>query len=160
MKTLYGSAVISSSDELEVLDVPLIGEQNPVRPNHVPRSLLNGVIRPRLEETFEMIRARLDTAGLTKTAGRRLVLTGGASLLAGAAELAGLVMEKRVRIGRPLRVRGLADATSGPGFSSAAGLLRFAVERYLDNTTDPVGSISAHSGARFGRLGQWIKENF
>ncbi|MEC8621946.1 MAG: cell division protein FtsA, partial [Pseudomonadota bacterium] len=101
MKTLYGSAVISSSDELEVLDVPLIGEQNPARPNHVPRSLLNGVIRPRLEETFEMIRARLDTAGLTKTAGRRLVLTGGASLLAGAAELAGLVMEKRVRIGRP-----------------------------------------------------------
>ena len=160
MKTLYGSAVISSSDELEVLDVPLIGEHNPARPNHVPRSLLNGVIRPRLEETFEIIRARLDTAGLTKTAGRRLVLTGGASLLAGAAELAGLVMEKRVRIGRPLRVRGLADATSGPGFSSAAGLLRFAVDRYLDNTADPVGSISAHSDARFGRLGQWIKENF
>ena len=69
-------------------------------------------------------------------------------------------MEKRVRIGRPLRSKSLADATSGPGFSSAAGLLRFAVDRYLDNTTDPVGTISAHSDARFGRLGQWIKENF
>ncbi len=159
MKTLYGSAIISSSDELEVIDVPLIGEQTSARPNHVPRSLLNSVIRPRLEETFEIIRARLDQAGLTKTAGRRLVLTGGASLLAGVSELAGLVMEKKVRIGRPLRVSGLADATSGPGFSAAAGLLRFAVEKYTDDT-DTADMAPARSGMRFGRLGQWIRENF
>ena len=159
MKTLYGSAIISSSDELGIIDVPLIGEQTSARPNHVSRSLLNGVIRPRLEETFEIIRARLDQAGLTKTAGRRLVLTGGASLLAGVSELAGLVMEKKVRIGRPLRVSGLADATSGPGFSAAAGLLRFAVEKYTDDT-DPVDMAPVRAGIRFSRLGQWFKENF
>jgi len=87
------------------------------------------------------------------------VLTGGASLLAGVSELAGLVMEKKVRIGRPLRVSGLADATSGPGFSAAAGLLRFAVEKHTDDT-DPSDMAPARSGMRFGRLGQWIRENF
>ncbi len=77
MKTLYGSAIISPSDEREVIDVPLIGEQSTAHPNHVPRSLLNGVIRPRMEEIFEMVRAKLDQAGVTKTAGQRLVITGG-----------------------------------------------------------------------------------
>jgi len=159
MKTLYGSAIVSPSDEHEVIDVPLIGEESTAQPNHVPRSLLNGIIRPRIEETFEIVRARLDQAGIARTAGRRLVLTGGGSLLAGAPELAGLVLEKKVRVGRPMRISGLAEATSGPAFSVAAGLLRFAVEREAISA-EPVEQIPAGPGNRFARLGQWIKENF
>jgi cell division protein FtsA len=159
MKTLYGSAIISPSDEREVIDVPLIGEQSTAHPNHIPRSLLNGVIRPRMEEIFEMVRARLDQAGVTKTAGQRLVITGGGSLLSGAPELAGLILEKKVRIGRPMKISGLAEATSGPAFSSGAGLLRFAVERISDNA-NPNDSHAARPNSRIGRLGQWIRENF
>ncbi|MEK9685600.1 MAG: cell division protein FtsA [Rhodospirillaceae bacterium] len=159
MKTLYGSAIISPSDEREVIDVPLIGEQSTAHPNHVPRSLLNGVIRPRMEEIFEMVRAKLDQAGVTKTAGQRLVITGGGSLLSGAPELAGLILEKKVRIGRPMKISGLAEATSGPAFSAGAGLLRFAVERTSDNA-NANDSHAARPNSRIGRLGQWIRENF
>ncbi len=159
MKTLYGSAIISPSDEREVIDVPLIGEQSTAHPNHVPRSLLNGVIRPRMEEIFEMVRAKLDQAGVTKTAGQRLVITGGGSLLSGAPELAGLILEKKVRIGRPMKISGLAEATSGPAFSAGAGLLRFAVERISDNA-NPNDSHAARPNSRIGRIGQWIRENF
>lgn len=159
MKTLYGSAIPSPSDECEVIDVPLIGEENATQANHVPRSLLNGIIRPRMEETFEMVRARLELAGVDRIAGRRLVLTGGASQLQGVRELATLILEKQVRMGRPMRINGLAEATSGPAFAASTGLLRFAAEKHAA-ARDTIQALSAGGGRGFGRIGQWIKENF
>ena len=89
--------------------------------------LLVGIIAPRIEETFELVRNRLEASGFDKVAGRRVVLTGGACQLHGAREFAGLILDKQVRIGRPLRVDGLAEATGGPAFSAAVGLLHFAM---------------------------------
>ena len=94
MKILYGSAIPSQSDENEIIDVPLVGEDDHNHPNHVPRSILTGIIRPRIEETFELVRERLELSGADRVSGRRLVLTGGASQLHGVPELAGQVMEK------------------------------------------------------------------
>jgi cell division protein FtsA len=160
MKTLFGSAIPAPADEREVIDVPLVGEENSqTQANHVPRSILNGIIRPRVEETFELVRSKLSDAGMDRIAGRRLVLTGGASQLQGARDLAALVLEKQVRLGRPLRISGLADATSGPAFSTCAGLLRFAVSKHGASTEDADGVPGAPPG-RFARFGQWLRENF
>jgi len=158
MKVLYGSAIPSAADEQEIIDVPLIGEDAHVQANHVPRSMLVGIVRPRLEETFELVRNRLDDSGINGVAGRRLVLTGGASQLQGVRELATMILEKQVRIGRPLRVNGLAEATSGPAFATAAGLLRYAVERSAEaGQTGLAASESATSWT--GRITQWLREN-
>ena len=157
MKTLYGSALPSPSDERELIDVPLIGEEPSNHPNHVPRSLLNGIIRPRMEETFELVRSRLEVAGMDRVAGRRLVLTGGASQLQGVRELAALILEKQVRMGRPMRISGLAEATSGPAFSTSTGLLRYATEK---DETATQHAASMPPGRRINRIGRWLKENF
>lgn len=159
MKILYGSAMTSQSDDNEIIDVPLVGEDDHNQPNHVPRSILTGIIRPRIEETFELVRERLDASGAGRISGRRMVLTGGASQLHGIPELAGLVLEKQVRIGRPLRISGLAEATSGPAFSACAGLLRYGVEKYAGVIEDAPTSEDAPTG-RFARIGQWLKESF
>jgi len=159
MKTLYGSAIPSPSDERELIDVPLIGEENATQPNHVPRSLLNGIIRPRIEETFELVRSRMEVAGVDRLAGRRLVLTGGASQLHGARELASQVLEKQVRMGKPMKIAGIAEANTGPAFATSVGLLRFAVEKQAE-ALDPVASLPAHMPAGLGRIGQWFRENF
>ena len=159
MKTLYGSAVPSQSDENEMIDVPLVGEDDHTHANHVPRSILTGIIRPRMEEIFELVRERLEASGADRLSGRRLVLTGGACQLHGVPELAGLVLEKQVRIGRPLRISGLAEATSGPAFSACSGLLRYGVEKYSGTLEDTQTGEDAPSG-RFARLGQWLKESF
>jgi len=37
-----------------------------------------GIIKPRLEETFEILKDKLDQSGLGKEGGARVVLTGGA----------------------------------------------------------------------------------
>jgi cell division protein FtsA len=157
MKTLYGSAIPSAADEQEIIDVPLIGEESHGQANHVPRSMLVSIIRPRLEETFELVRNRLDDSGAKAVAGRRLVLTGGACQLQGVRELAAGILEKQVRIGRPMRVAGLAEATSGPAFSACAGLLRYAIEK----SDEPWSAAAAQENptVTIGRISQWFRDN-
>jgi cell division protein FtsA len=157
MKTLYGSAITSSADEREMITVPLVGEDEDGHANHVSKSILVGIIAPRLEETFELVRDRLESSGFDKITGRRVVLTGGASQLPGTRELAGLILDKQVRVGRPLRIDGLAESTQGPAFATAAGLVHFALSERAEIprrgralTEQPTGLI--------GRLGNWVRD--
>jgi cell division protein FtsA len=155
MKALFGSAISSTLDEREMLAVPPIGEEEDGHVSHVPKSLLVSIIAPRLEETFEMVRSRLDASGCDTLAGRRVVLTGGACQLHGARELAGLILDKQVRIGRPMRIKGLAEATHGPAYSTAAGLLHFAVSERAESPRP----MQVARGGIFARVGQWMREN-
>jgi len=159
MKALFGSAISSSTDEREMIAVPQIGEEDDGQVNHVPKSLLVGIIAPRIEETFELVRNRLEASGFDKIAGRRVVLTGGACQLHGAREFAALILDKQVRIGRPQHVTGLAEATGGPAFATTAGLLHFA----LSEQAEVPGARRLLEDPRRGvlsRLGHWLKENF
>jgi cell division protein FtsA len=158
MKTLFGTAISASTDEREMIAVPQIGEEDEGHVNHVPKSLLVGIIAPRLEETFELVRNRLEASGFDKVAGRRVVLTGGASQLHGAREFAGLILDKQVRSGRPLRVAGLAEATCGPAFSTAVGLLHFAMSERAETPRAGRSPAGPPSGI-LGRLGHWLREN-
>ncbi len=158
MKTLYGSCLPSPSDDRQLIEVPPITNDGGGEPGHVPRSMLVSIIRPRLEETFEIVRARLEEAGFDKV-GRQVVLTGGASQMAGVVELAGMILDKQVRAGRPRSIEGLPEAATGPAFSTCAGLLHYALDQPpegLDQTYRPADEPSG----RFGRIGQWLRENF
>ncbi len=159
MKTLFGSAISSSTDEREMIAVPQVGEEDEGHVNHVPKSLLVGIIAPRIEETFELVRNRLEASGFDKMAGRRVVLTGGACQLHGAREFAALILDKQVRVGRPQQVTGLAEATGGPAFSTTVGLLHFALSERAEVPRN--GRSPARAPNRlFGRLGHWLRENF
>jgi cell division protein FtsA len=122
LKTLHGGAFASPEDEKEWLPVPMVGEEE----DHIariPRAMVINIIRPRLEETFELLRDRLEGAGIGDAAGRRVVLTGGASQLVGVRELAARILDRQVRLGRPHPVRGLPETASGPAFAGPVGLL-------------------------------------
>ncbi len=131
LKTVYGNAEGSPDDEREILSVPLVGEEDHDYAK-IPRSQLVNAIHPRLEETFELVRAQLDASGLAREAGNRVVLTGGASQLVGVREMAGRILDRQVRLGRPLPLRAslpfqkLPDDVAGPGAATAAGLLNWA----------------------------------
>lgn len=158
IKTLFGSAVSSPLDGQESIDVPLIGEDSNVQTNHVSKSLLTGIIQPRIEETFELVRDRIEDSGFNKLAGRRVVLTGGASQLQGVRDLAAQILDKQVRLGRPIRIHGLAEATGGPAFATCAGMLAHAVGTRSDSCLAAYGLWEEPSGL-VGRLGHWIREN-
>ena len=157
MKTLYGSANPTPSDDQEHFKIPLVGEEESGS-NQVPRSMLVGIIRPRIEEIFELLRDRLEKTGFNKIAGRRVVLTGGASQLTGVTELASAILDKQVRLGRPANITGLADSANGPAFSVCAGLIDFALSDRSEAVVPSTRSLEVPVG-RFGRLGQWLREN-
>jgi cell division protein FtsA len=158
MKTLFGAAMPSPSDAQEVIDVPLVGEDGRRDGQQVPRAVLNTIIQPRMEETFELVRERLESSGVAHCAGRRVVLTGGASQLQGVRDLASHVLDKQVRIGRPIGFAGLAETSGGPAFATAAGLIaysgRMQDEPALQTVTKP------RKAGLIGRLGLWMKESF
>jgi len=158
LKTLFGGALSASTDERETIAVPPIGEEDDGHVNHVPKSLLVGIIAPRIEETFELVRDRLEASGFDKIAGRRVVLTGGACQLHGAREFAGLILDKQVRLGRPLRVTGLAEATAGSAFSTTVGLLHFALSERAEGARLGRGR-SRTANRLLGRVGHWLREN-
>ncbi len=159
MKTLYGSALASPSDEREMIDVPQVGEADRNASNHIPRSILTGIIQPRLEETLELIRDRLAKSGFDRVAGQRVVLTGGAAQLTGAREHVARILGKQVRIGQPVRYLGLADATGGPAFSAAAGLVSYSQLAPLAYSAEPATDGPETIG-QWRRIGRWLKENF
>jgi cell division protein FtsA len=127
LKTMHGSVLEAAEDRGEMLPVPMVGEDED-QIARVPREMIVKIIRPRLEESFELLRDRLDASGLPGEFRRRVVLTGGASQLIGARELAQRVLgrETTVRLGRPRLVRGLPETAAGPGFAGIIGLLAWA----------------------------------
>lgn len=158
MKTLYGTCLPSASDDGEVIQVPLVGEADETGTVQVPRSMLVGIIRPRVEEIIDLVKQRLKKAGFEQLAGR-VVLTGGTSQLTGVAEMASQVFAHPVRLAAPLPIDGLAEAVSGPCFATSAGLLRYALaapEQKIDAAID----LERPPESLIGKLGFWLRENF
>jgi cell division protein FtsA len=125
IKSLYGSALGDLEAGGDLIEVPQMGEDGDMdgEGTRVRRSLLTRIVQSRMEEIFQQVNERLTRSGFDVAAGRRLVLTGGGCQLAGARELAGRMMNKQVRLGRPQAFPGLAAAASGPAYATAIGLL-------------------------------------
>jgi cell division protein FtsA len=160
LKTLHGSAIATASDDHVMIDVPPLGEEDPEEANNMPRSMLVGVIRPRVEEIFEMIRSKIEISGANAYAGKRVVLTGGASQLLGAREMAANLLGKQVRLGRPRSFPGLAEAVSGPAFSTSLGMLEYITKKPME---EQMFDAHRHRGgltAGFEKMVHWFKENF
>lgn len=162
MKTLWGSALASQIDEREMIAVPLLGERGVDTVQQVPKSMLTGIIRPRLEEILEMLRDRLEASGVAHLGGRRLVITGGASQLNGVRETAGLWLDRQVRLGVPLHMQGMPETAHSPGFAVCAGLLNYALKPD-QRVSLPKAKAQQVERAQHGyvrRMGRWIAESF
>ncbi len=122
LKTLYGGVVAIGKDEREMIALGgNVGDQE-YDQRMVSRSELIGIIRPRVEEILEEVRKRLDDAGFVDLPSQQIVLTGGACQVPALQELAARILGNQVRIGLPLRIRGLPQAAAGTAFSSSVGL--------------------------------------
>lgn len=160
MKTLHGSALPSLCDDREMVPVPLVGERGRDTVTEVPKSMLTGIIQPRLEETFELIRDRMRASGFARLAGRRAVLTGGASQLTGVRELAASTLDLQVRLGYPQKLPGIPEKAKGPAFAVAGGLLDYAVSPDADTVSWP--GMAEPAGERDGylaRVSRWIRDS-
>lgn len=159
MKTLYGCVIPSPSDDQELITVPLIGEDSAHHTAQVPRSVLIGIVRPRAEEILELVRTRLIDNGFEQMLGQRVVLTGGASALAGLPELAARMLGRQVRVASPRPVKGLTKHVLSPCHATAVGLIHYAAQTPIEVMSATHRPQPSASGP-FGKLGQWFRENF
>ena len=163
MKRLHGSPADDRADGSETIEVPEIGPEDcrSGSARHVPRSMLARIVRARLEEIFELARARIAASGLDEWSGNRVVISGGASQSYGLGDLAGAILDKQVRLARPLSLPGLAQAVSGPEFATCGGLLVYAAQKHAEPWAGPARDDFAGPVTNtLSRLGQWLRSNF
>lgn len=127
---------------------------------HISKAELSDIARIRLEQIFTDVRERLRASGIAPMSGQRLVLTGGASELVGAAELAARIFGKLPRLGRPRAVSGLPRLEAGPAFAAPIGLLIHLLEDDLKPDVGLAPEIIATSHGYLARVGQWLRESF
>lgn len=161
LKTLHGTCLTASSDDRETIAVTPVGEDGD-HATHLPKSQLTRIIRPRVEEILELVRDRLQAAGFPAHSGRRIVLTGGASQLAGLSDAAKRIVSGQVRIGRPLGIQGLPESAKGPGFAASVGLLVYPQVSGIEHFR-PAGGKAYREPSNdnyLSRMGRWLKDSF
>ncbi len=161
LKTLHGCAFLSSQDKEETINVYPVGEEDDSCIKQIPRAELISIITPRIEETFEMVNNKLAEIGLRDVPSHRVVLTGGASQLSGVREVASMVLDKQVRLGRPKNILNLPDNLYNPSFSTCIGLLLFALnhsEKKPSKIINKPERIVSNRG--LGSIWRWVKNNF
>ena len=161
IKTLYGSVLAGASDDRDMITVPPINDDEREQTQFVSRAQLVAIVKPRVEEVLEMVRDRLATSSFATDRRGRVILTGGASQLTGLADLATRILNRPVRIGRPLGIAGLPDAAKGAAFAVAAGLLVYPQAVHLEHF-EPRGRRypKTGTGGYFARVGRWLRESF
>ena len=159
IKNMHGGVIATSADDHATIDIGSDLDEWDFDRRSVSRSELMGIIRPRVEEIFEEVRLKLDDAAFDHLPSRQVVLTGGGSQIPGVDRIASRVLQQQIRLGRPLRIPGLPQATSGPGFSSIVGLGLFAALPQ-DEWWDFEMPIDSGSKVGLRRAVQWFRDNW
>jgi len=159
IKTRFGGLMATGMDDREMIDLGGDSGDWEKDRRRVSRTELIGIMRPRVEEILEDVRARLDAADFASLPSQSIVLTGGASLMPGLDGLAARILGSQVRLGRPLRVRGLPQLATGPGFASAVGLCLFAAHPQ-DEWWDFEVPAERYPARSLRRAVRWFRDNW
>ncbi len=99
------------------------GEDRPDR--QVAQDIICAVVQPRMEEIFDLVMKELRQADCLHRLTAGVVLTGGASLIPGAVEVAEEVLNLPVRLGRPQGLGGLRELAYSPIYATSVGLILY-----------------------------------
>ncbi|WP_407176526.1 cell division protein FtsA [Bradyrhizobium sp. STM 3562] len=161
IKTLYGTVLTGGSDARELMSVPTAGDQERDVPQIVSRATIGSIIRHRAEEIFEMVRDRLADSPFAAEPKARVVLSGGAAQLTGVVELATQILNRPVRLGRPLGFGRLPSEAKNASFAVPTGLLVYPQYAHLEHV-EPRHTRQLRTGTDgyFGKVGRWLREGF
>ncbi|MCL4375065.1 cell division protein FtsA [Patescibacteria group bacterium] len=89
------------------------------------KTLVNGIIAPRLEEIFKMIGDEITKSGFAEVVPSGLVVSGGGALTVGIVELGRKILGLPIRVGTPTQVTGLVDEVIDPQYAATVGLILY-----------------------------------
>lgn len=155
LKVLYGSAtnlplgassVISLDDE----------DGNEIT---ITSSDLAEIIGPRIQEILDLLKVQYDKIGIDYLISRRIVLTGGGSILKGLKEMVSTIFHKQTRIGKPKVFPGFSEDYNPGIYSTAVGLLETYVNRQRKNYNPALDDFSTQKSIG-KKILEWLKQNF
>jgi cell division protein FtsA len=123
------------------------------------KTLVEGIIRPRLNEIFSMVRLDLDKVGIANKVPSGVILTGGGADTVGIQDSAKRILSLPIRIGKPKGVGGLIDDIVTPSFAVPVGLVLYgAQDEPQESLTRFTKGFKLPAGGLAGRFVDIVKE--
>src|SRR5215208_5992857 len=119
LKKRYGTVVSGAVDDVAAVK---LGDK------HYNARFISQILEYRAYEVLEYARDSLEKARVRNLLPGGVVLTGGGSLLQGIEQLAEKILDTRVRVVAPRRIKGDSEPVRKPQYSTAVGLLYFAAK--------------------------------
>ncbi|MBL7159172.1 cell division protein FtsA [Candidatus Microgenomates bacterium] len=134
--------------KIEEEEVDLTSLELPEKLRKISRkTLIEGIIKPRLDEIFTMVGLQIKKSGFGGMTPAGIVITGGGAKTAGALESAKRNLAMPARIGIPQGITGLVDEILAPSFSTAVGLIVYGVK-----------AETKEKGVSFSQFGKFFKK--
>ena len=122
IKQKYGCAVSAMTKPQEIMMVPGMGHR---QERELSRQALADVLERRYVEIFSLAQQKLSLSGFDQLIPAGIVLTGGASKVEAAPELAEEIFHAPVRLGSPYSVEGFSEILNNPIYATSVGLLLY-----------------------------------
>jgi cell division protein FtsA len=156
IKKECGTLARAVTDDHETVAHSLAGEDAQGRGQaQTTKGEVRAIIRGRMLRHLGHIAGRIERSGVARYALQRVVLTGGASQLAGLGEFAADFFARPVRIARVEALDGLPAGYGGPAFATCVGLVRLALDGTAGARWERGGT---EVGGYFQRVGQWLRQ--
>jgi len=153
IKIKYACALEQLARNDETIQVPSVGDRTSRR---LARQTLAQVVEARYRELFSLVLAELRRSGLENMVAAGLVMTGGASRIEGAGELAEEIFHMPVRLATPHGVTGLADVVCNPIHATGVGLLLYGSQADSNRSLLKTGGGDTF----FDRVRSWFRGEF
>jgi cell division protein FtsA len=152
IKIKYACAQEQIARNDESIQVPSVGDRTS---RMLERRTLAQVVEARYRELFSLVQAELRHSGYEDRVAAGLVMTGGASRMEGAEELAEEIFHMPVRLASPAGVSGLSEVVNNAIHATGVGLLMYG------NKADPAKNLVANGGDGFvDRVRSWFRGEF
>ncbi len=124
LKNLYGSLISSPSDDHEIIEIPDTStEKNSFK--QINRSRLNSIIKPRIEETLEMLWQKIKDNNFNNKKLNNVVITGGGSQLDNIEKYVETIFASSARVANPLKDLNLDMDFAKPNYSDIIGTILY-----------------------------------
>ena len=122
IKRTYGNVVVTLIPEGNEVEVPSVGD----RPSRlISQRMVGEILEPRARELFEMVRDNLRHSGMLDVCIGGLVLTGGASKLAGIQDVAESVLRRSLRYSCPTPLSKMPSLLAEPEYATVLGMVYY-----------------------------------
>tara|TARA_B100000965_G_scaffold386900_1_gene389635 strand:+ start:1527 stop:2747 length:1221 start_codon:yes stop_codon:yes gene_type:complete len=155
LKTLYSSLISSPSDEFEIIEIPIISGENG-KFNQINKLKINSIVKPRVEETLEIVWQKIKQNNFHKKQIKNVVLTGGGSQLDGLTQYAEMIFSSNVRVGLPKDDVISNHNIQNPAYADVLGSSFFDLKDFSNNFIEKQGKKQKNHG--FKGFFSWIDQ--